>query len=87
MRITNVHSLIIFACLFIYKNAHCQKFKILKEDPSSVILEFSFDTNRIQDFLINKDIIDFSKEFYCINQLNKPILPIFNYTFEVKTYR
>ena len=83
MRITNVYSLIIFACLFIYKNAHCQKFKILKEDPSSVILEFSFDTNRIQDFLINKDIIDFSKEFYCINQLNKPILPIFNFTFEL----
>ena len=83
MRISNAYRLIIFICIFISKNANCQNFKVLKVAPSSVTLEFSLDTNRIGKFLRNNEIIDFSKEFYSINQFNKPILPIFNFLFEL----
>ncbi len=84
MRISNVKTnCILILCILICQNAYNQSFKILKESKSSLKLEFTLDTFLIKEFIENENKVDFSKLFYCVNQLNKPILPLFNFTFEL----
>ena len=70
-------------CFFIYQNAYCQKIKLLKEEKSSITLEFTFDTANLKKLINTEKIIDFSNTYHCVNQLNKPILPLFNFTFQL----
>lgn len=84
MRASNVKTnCIILICFLICQNAYNQNFKVLKETKSSLILEFTLDTSLIKEFIKKENKVDFSQLFYCTNQLNKPILPLFNFTFEL----
>lgn len=74
---------LIFICVVNVKYGNCQQFNLLNKKKSSITLEFTIDTNQVKQFLNNEKTVDFSKKFYCLNQLNKPILPIFNYTFQL----
>ncbi len=83
MRILNAYNIILLVCIFVTNNVSCQKFKILKEEKSFVLLEFSFDTTELKKFINDVKTVDFSKNYYCLNQINKPIVPLFNFTFEL----
>lgn len=61
-----------------------QNFKIVKEDKSFILIEFSIDSSKMNKIVSKKENVDFTKYFYCLNQNNKPIVPLFNYNFRLK---
>lgn len=83
MRTSSTFYILFITCFFLTKNIHCQYFKVLKKDKFSVDLEFTIDTSQIEKLIKNKQIVDFSESYYCLNQINKPIVPLFHFTFQL----
>lgn len=83
MRSASTFYIIILSCALINLTAFTQEFKILKEENSSVYIQFTFDTTKLKTIINKEELIDFSKTYYCLNQFKKPILPIFNFSFQL----
>ena len=71
-------------CFILNNTYFSQSFKIVKEDKSFLLIEFSIDSLTMNKIISQKEIVDFTKYFYCINQNKKPLLPLFNYNFRLK---